>query len=279
MSKMRFIRICALAAPAIVGLSAAAPAHAFTYGTAYMTSWSGCDSSCSSAPSLSYTDDQILMFEGAMNAYGHTHTHRYVNQSVWASDLVEDENFGGHDNLYSDDGDVYAYSGHGSADAEGKTFQIPMCKKGSTDSCWYNAEDSRFGERDTVYADVSPGKMRFMIYGTCFSVDKAPNYQWGQAFWYGTDVVMGYRGVSADSETTDEVMEDLVGEALGGAGDFKPSWFWAAEDWWVDDTASIMASGTDSTHAATRRDNLDRTWGRRAATPHHDTFAWAWHEG
>ena len=41
MSKMRFIRICALAAPAIVGLSAAAPAHAFTYGTAYMTSWSG----------------------------------------------------------------------------------------------------------------------------------------------------------------------------------------------------------------------------------------------
>jgi hypothetical protein len=103
--------------------------------------------------------------------------------------------------------------------------------------------------------------------------------QWDQALRYGSDIIMGYRGLSADSENTDEVMEDLAIEAFGGSDDFKPAWFYAVEDWWVNDVGGIVASGVDAGHAVYRRDNLDRGYPRRPATEAHNYFAWAYHDG
>ena len=259
----------------------AAPAQAHDYGTAYLTNWGGCDALCAGQNSLSYTDDQIQMFESEMNDAGHSRTHGYVNGTTWASDLVEDAVFGGDDRWFSDDGQVYAFSGHGGCSGSGwsQTFSIPMCRAGSVASCNYNAEHSRLGESLGTYATPSPGEMRWLILATCHSVDSAPYGQWSQVLTQGLDLVMGYRGVSADSECTDEVLEDLVGESFDSSVDFKPGWFWAIEDWWIDDTAGIVASGASSLDATTRRDHLDQNSLPRNPYVNHNWIAWAYHEG
>ncbi len=265
---------------AALSLAVAGPASAFDYGTAYMTSWSGCGW-CAGQSSLSYTDDQIQMFESEMNAAGNHRTHRYVNGNVWAGDLVEDAYFGGDDRYYSDDGELWAYSGHGGTSGSGwsQDFTIPMCKPGSYSSCTYLAEDSRMGERSGYYANPAQGDLRWLVLATCFSVHTDPYGQWGQTLSLGLDMVMGYRGTSADSETTDEVLEDFAEESFDDNEDFKEGWFYAIEDWWVDDTGALIASGTTESDAVNRRDNLDRNWGRRPSTQYHGWFAWSWHEG
>lgn len=264
---------------ALAGTSLApARAEAISYTANYINDWNG--SACWQNP-LSYTDDQINLFDSKMASLGHTLAQKYTNSSVWAGDLVEDTDFGGQDHLYSDDSVFYAFSGHGSADPNpwGQTFYAPMWAAGANDSCWYDAEESRLGEQAYGYASPNPGLMRYMMWLTCYSVHDAPDQQWGQSFWFGLDYVMGYRGLSADAWTTDEVPEDFVQEAFANNYTFKSSWFYAIEDWWEDDTGSLIASGTSSGAAASRRDWLGQFTPQRTPGEIHTWYAWSWHEG
>lgn len=251
--------------------------HAINYTANYMTSWSGCE--CS-ANSLSYTDDQINMFDSEMSSLGHSLEQKYVNGSVWASDLVEDRGFAGQDYLYSDDSVFFAFAGHGAAPGSDQTFIVPTCHAGSADSCEYDSQQSRLGEKaSTYYATPNPGLMRYMMWLTCFSVDVQPNEQWGQTFRHGLDYIMGYRGTSADSENTDEVPEDFAQEAFYYNNTFKSSWFYAVEDWWVDDTGSLISAGTTEGSAIYRRDYLTRFTAPRSASEVHEFSAWSYHAG
>ena len=82
-----------------------------------------------------------------------------------------------------------------------------------------------------------------------------------------------------DSFTTDEVGDDWAEEAIGASRTFKASWFYAIEDWWVDDTGSLVAPGVDSNTSVQRRDNLTKNWSRRPASERTTWMAWSWHVG
>lgn len=253
------------------------PAHAFSYAASYMTSWDGC--ACSNS-SLSYTDDQMDGFDSALASRGHYRTHKFANSSVWASDYIEDV-LGGQDNYYSDDSDIIAYSGHGSAPtySSGQTYTASVCSAGSSSSCTFNSQNFRFGERGGYYSTPHSGNTRWALWFTCYSVDTQPDQQWGAALWEGLEYVMGYRNTSLDSYTTDEVPSDWVEKAIGDSDSFKSAWFWAIEDWWANDTGSLVSTGPDSATAAYRRDNLNKNWARRGAYDYGYWIAWSWHEG
>ncbi|WP_394843355.1 DUF6345 domain-containing protein [Pendulispora brunnea] len=266
----------------------------FTPGTAKalevageaMTSWSGCD--CS-AGSLKYTDDQISYLISEMQDLGHQKKFFYKNTSSYSLDLIEDSLPNGYDAGYADGVDLFALSSHGGApnDSNGKqTFSTPMCKSGSasaSSSCHFDANQSRMGEAagpgQSQYATPHPGQARWWVFFTCYSVHTKPNEQWGQTLAHGGDTVLGYRGTSADSFTTDEVGEDLVDAVFDDGDTLKGGWFWAAEDWAVDDVASMVASGKTRDAAIYRRDKAVANWERRGSDSHHGWFAWAWHEG
>jgi len=265
-------------------LLATAPAGAITYRSAYLTSWSGCE--CAE-PGLSYTDDQINYFNSRMSAKGHTSLGTYANQDAWATDTTEDRAFNGSDNSYSDDAVAWAFSGHGAAytDASGQQrFSAPMCFKGNAEyagDCNWKSVDTRLGEQaGTYYAWPNPGNNRYLVLATCFSVHTSPHQQWSPTMNRGTEFVMGYRGLSADSETTDEVLGDWVNNAYAGTVyTFKSSWFNAITDWWINDTGAVVSGGTSSSNAAWSRDNYSRSTARRRATDSWTYYAWSWFEG
>jgi hypothetical protein len=243
-----------------------------------MDSWSGCECSASG---LSQTGDQIHEWADALSGMGHTRAWVYANGDIWASDITEDR-LAGQDNVYGDAVDLYAYSGHGDnpTDSNGKqTFKIPMCKKGTSSSCKFDSANARWGERGGGYETPYAGRMRWALFLTCHSVDTDPLNQWAEATDYGFDYVMGYKGTSADSHYTDEVAGDWANEAIGGGGSFKGAWFWAMEDWWVDDTGGVVASGTTTANANSRRDNLNKNTARRAASEYHGYMSWSYHSG
>lgn len=273
------LRACAAAVLGFLAFSAPRTALAGGYTLNYMTSYSGCDSSCSGNSSLSYTDDQINQLDSALNDHGHSLLHKFGNKSTWASDMVED-NLGGQDHLYSDNGFLYAFSGHGGTgtDSGGQTFRAPYCKKGTSSSCTMQSPNARCGEQTGPFA-VNPGKLKYLIWATCYSVHTAPNNQWDQTMRYGTEMIFGYRGTSADAWTTDEVLGDFADAAFGDNDKLRAAWFWAIEDWWVDDTGAMLASGATESEAISRRANLRASTPRRAAGAIHTWFAWSWHEG
>jgi hypothetical protein len=217
-----------------------------------------------------------------MKKAGHTNDHRYSNDNVWSSDLVEDY-FGGEDWFYTDPHNLYIFSGHGAAYTNNdgqQRFEAPMCHTATpSSSCWVDSSQIRLGERKGIYATPSPGNLRWLILCTCYSVHTQAGQQWAGLFEFGTDIVFGYRGKSADSEYTDEVPEDFAKASFSGSDKFKAGWFWAIEDWWIDDTGSLIASGTSIQHAENRRDNMKKTTDQRPNAELHYSRAWSWHEG
>lgn len=267
------------------GMLSAPSAHAIGFRSAYITSWSGCE--CS-ANSLSYTDDQINYFNERMTAKGNNRLSTFANTSVWGSDIGEDRDIGGQDFLYSDDAQAWAYSGHGAQYVDGSGIQhywVPFCMKGASSFAGSCAVDSnnhvRLGEQSpTYYSSAHSGQNRYLVLATCYSVDSSPHQQWGATLGYGTEYIMGYRGTSADSSTTDEVLGDWVDNAYAGTVyTFKSSWFNAIEDWWVDDTGAVVSGGVTEADAIWRRDNYSRADARRAPLTWWSWLAWSWHEG
>lgn len=57
----------------------------------------------------------------------------------------------------------------------------------------------------------------------------------------------------------------------------KDAWFWAVEDWWIDDVGGIVSSGTTSSFANTRRETLTKHLLRRATHEVHTYFSFAYH--
>lgn len=261
------------------------PTHAINYVAEYMTSWSGC--ACSQN-SLSYPDDQIYYFDAKMRALGHTRKYLYSNKNVWTSDITEDRGFNGLDRIYGDTATMYIFSGHGGApnDSNGQYFSVPFCKglngatSGSNGSCLASSRKMRMGEPSTdYYGTPYRGYAAYIMWLTCYSVHTNPMQQWSQTMGVGTDYIMGYKNTSADSSYTDEVGEDWAAKAMGsGAYTFKSSWFYAVDDWWVNDTGGVVANGNTASDATYRRDNYYR-YSPATHPDYHGYYTWSWYEG
>jgi len=245
---------------------------ALDVGCESVENYSGCG--CASG-NLSYTNDQCSKFMNRIDDW-HTRKFWYANGNAWNRDFV-DESKGGTDNYTADSVHIMMISGHGNRDTA--TFYGFLCKSSGWNYCNFNSSANQMylGETGTTY----PGKLRFLILCTCHSVDKtyAANI-WGPVFWRGYKnlmYVMGYTGTSADSYTTDEVGEDFASKAAGSGWTLKQAWFWAIEDWWVNDTGALVSHGSNCTNAVYNRDNMKLNWSPAGQPPY--CVAWSWHGG
>jgi hypothetical protein len=262
-------------------------AHAWQSNQEWMTNFSGCDSPCNGNSSLSHTGDQIGSFQHEWaRVPGNSTTVAYTNGNVWATDYIEDTDFGGYDYQVTDDVQMFVYSGHGgnSNNAWGQSYWIPTCHANSSNySCNVDIEDARLGEYFGPYASPMPGYMDWAILLTCYSVDTAPDQQWAQTMWYGTDFIMGFRGQSADSSLTNGDAGNFVDDAFGinHTYTFKSVWLDKGDADWITggDTPAVVAAGVGSSDATSRRDNysINTTLRRVANNPNPaNYFAWSW---
>lgn len=132
----------------------------------------------------------------------------------------------------------------------------------------------------------SPANLRWAMLLACQSVDVHPDQQWTEAFnapsqlgWTRFEYIMGYRGNSADSFTTDEVAGDFANSALNNGTKFKAAWFSSTSDWFVDDTAEVMSGGQNAAQAINNRDNLNQWSTRRLRNTPWPVFYWSWQQG
>lgn len=231
---------------------------------------------------LNYCNDQASKFIDKMGDCGYRIRFWYKDGSAWNSDLIEDE-LGGTDYPYGDQVHILLISGHGGLDRSRNIYYGYLCKWRRYNACSYNTTQTYLGEVSGQPKSTHPGKLRFLILCTCHSVDKdrAP-YVWAPVFRRGKNLmyVMGYHGTSADGETTDEVPEDFARKAACSGWTLKQAWFWAIEDWWVDDTGAVISRGATREEAIRNRDHMRLTWSPPACSSWPPTwFAWAWHEG
>lgn len=252
------------------------PAAALLVGAESVENYSGCG--CSTGD-LSYCNDQASKFVRKMSDCGHQKKFWYKNGNAWNSDLVEDQlGVGGTDYPYGDTVHILLVSGHGGL--SGSTYLGYLCKSSNYNSCNYDTTRTYLGEQAAQAYSSHPGSLRFLILCTCHSVDKnkAPDV-WGPVFWRGKNLqyVMGYCGVSADSITTDEVPRDFARKAACSNWTLKRAWFWAIEDWLVDDTGALISRGATRDEAIRNRDEMKLGWVPTGADPY--WVAWAWHEG
>lgn len=244
-------------------------------GAESVENYSGCG--CSSG-NLSYCNDQAIMFMNRIDDW-HTRKFVYTDSSAWNSDMVEDQ-LGGTDFPYDDEVNLLLISGHGNINSTSGVYSGFLCKSPSTGACSYSTSQTFLGEQAGQANSTHPGKLRFLILCTCFSVDRnlAPT-TWRPVFARGRNLmfVMGYDGTSADSWTTDEVGEDFADKAAGSGWTLKQAWFWAIEDWWVNDTGALVTAGDTQAEAISNRENMKLTWDPNVSFP--SWIAWAWHEG
>jgi hypothetical protein len=272
MARWRLSCLLSVLVPAVA--ASVAPAQSrLTVGAESVENYSGCG--CSSG-NLSYCNDQARKFINRIDDW-HTRKFWYADQNAWNSDLVEDE-LGGTDYPYGDEVQLLLVSGHGSL--SGGTYYGYLCKSSSFNACSYNTSQTYLGETAGQSYATHPGKLRFLILCTCHSVDKvkAPSV-WRPVFARGKNLmyVMGYTGTSADSSTTDEVGEDFADKAAGSGWTLKQAWFWAIEDWWVDDTGAVVTAGDTQAEAVSNREKMKLSWAPNVNYP--SWIAWAWHEG
>jgi hypothetical protein len=261
---------------ALLFLLSPQPAMALDAGAESVENYSGCG--CNTG-NLHYCNDQASKFINKIDNW-HTRKFWYKDGNAWNSDLIEDE-LGGTDYPYGDEVHILLISGHGGL--RENTYSGYLCKSGNYNSCSYDTSKVYLGETPEQDNSTHPGKLRFLILCTCHSVDKDKAVDvWYPVFWRGKNLlyVMGYHGTSADCETTDEVPEDFAKKAAGKNWKLKKAWFWAAEDWWVDDTAALISRGSTRDEAINNRDNMKLDWSPPACSSWSPTwFAWAWHEG
>jgi hypothetical protein len=260
----------------IASATVEAPAHAFSYYSEYIDNWTGCDTT---APTLAHTDNQIGMFNNAMDMNGQTRMASFANDAVWASDIT-DKTFHGDDENQADKADIYALSSHGSlgTDSVGnQTFRTPMCHGGTLTDPVFDSSRAFWGGGSGM---ASGRKMRWAMLLTCFSADTDPARQWDAALEFNQfEYILGYRGTSADSSTTEEVPRDWVSGAIVNKSTFKSAWFSATSDWWVDDTAEVVSGGTSVSDSNNRRDTLVKTTARKGENVHWTNFSWSWQVG
>jgi hypothetical protein len=279
------IRIFFASNAVIFSMLATSSASAWTASTEYMNNFSGCDSPCNGNSTLSYTDDQIGLFDIEWLRSGNTVTHAWNNGSVWSTDLIEDRDFNGLDYQNSDDVQMYVYSGHGGNGNNqwGESFFIPTCRGLNGFSCDVDIENARLGEYFGEYVSPHPGALNWAIFMTCDSVDTSPDQQWGQTMWYGLDYVMGFRGTSADSSFTSADAGNLVDDTFGlnHVYAFKSAWLDDADVDWIfgGDTPEVIAPGVGLSDALFRRDNDGAPTTTRRANNNQTAataFAWSW---
>jgi len=266
-------------ATALLVFLLAVPAFAVSpllVGAESVENYSGCG--CSSG-NLSYCNDQSTKFMNRIDNW-HTRKFLYTNSSAWNGDLIEDQlGVGGTDYPYGDEVHLLLISGHGGVGVS--TFSGYLCKTSSYNSCSFSTDRTYFGEvAPQANSSAHPGKLRFLILCTCHSVDKVKAAAvWGPVFARGKNFmyVMGYTGTSADAEMTDEVPEDFAQKAAGSNWTLKQAWFWAIEDWWINDTGSLVSAGDTQAEAISNRDSMRLTWDPNVSYP--SWIAWAWHQG
>ena len=244
-------------------------------GASSVENYTGCG--CNLLGDLYYTNDQATMFLNRMDDV-HTRVFLYQDSLAWNSDFVEDQ-LGGTDNWGADDVHFMWMSGHGVL-VSSSLWEGHLCKSSSYTACTYNTSKTYLGEVSGQSYSTTPGMLRFLALSTCDSVDRtnAANV-WQPVFRRGRNLmyVMGYHGLSADSENTDEVGHDFADKTLGSAWTLKQEWFWAIEDWMINDTGALISAGDTEAEAISNRDNIRLTSDPNVTTP--AVMAWSWHEG
>jgi hypothetical protein len=270
----------ALTAMLVVLVFALSPqgARALDAGAESVENYSGCG--CDSGD-LDYCNDQAGMFIDKIDNW-HTRKFYYKNSSAWNGDLVEDQlGTGGTDYPYGDTVQILFVCGHGGSNQT--TYDGYLCKHSGYTPCSYSTSNVYLGETADQPNSAHPGTLRFLILSTCDSVNKNKAFDvWMPVFWRGKNLmyVMGYHGDSADGETTDEVGEDFARKAAGSGWKLKKAWFWAIEDWWVDDTGALISRGASRPEAIGNRDAMKLDWPPPSTSLWPPTWgAWAWHEG
>ncbi len=247
-----------------------------------MGTWKDC--ACS-ASALSYSKAQINQLQTQLNKAGMNKLYKFFDGNVDNTDVIEDY-FGGKDHLYADNAELYALSSHGDAPtvSNQQLYTPALCHKMNSALCAPYSNQFVMGEWVTSPYGVHIGKLRWLILSTCYSVHTSPHQQWQLPFKYGLDMIMGYRGKTKDSSTTDEVLADFAEHAFRGNSKFKKVWFSATEDWLVNDTASIMTchgqnTGTTEEHLEIRLNNYRKDWEKRLNNGIERTCMWSWHKG
>jgi len=247
-------------------------------GAESVENYSGCG--CTTG-NLRYTNDQASKFIDKIDDW-HTRKFWYKDSNAWSGDMVENElGFYGQDNLYGDAVHLMLISGHGGRSCSPAAYYGYLCKGGAFYKCSYNTDEHTvLGEVSGQMFSTSPGILRFLILCTCHSVPKEcyANVWWlvfanGRNFMY----VMGYTGLSDDSPTTDEVGSDWASKAAGSGWTLKQAWFWAIEDWWVNDTGGVVSAGDTQAEAISNRDNMKLNWDPNVTFP--TWMAASWHSG
>jgi len=250
-------------------------------GAESVENYSGCG--CSSG-NLHYCNDQASMFISKIDNW-HNRKFWYKDKWAWNSDLVEDQ-LGGTDYPYGDNVHILFICGHGGL--SDNIYYGYLCKHKYYNHCSYNTKKVYLGEVSGQAYSSHPGKLRFLILSTCHSVEVGPKGNriapkvWMPVFSRGKNLmyVMGYDGTSTDGETTDEVGEDFARKAAGSGWTLKQAWFWAIEDWWVDDTGAVISRGSSRNEAIKNRDKMKLNWTPPSSHSWPPTWwAMAWHEG
>lgn len=243
-------------------------------GAESVENYSGCG--CASGD-LSYCNDQSTMFMDRIDDF-HTRVFLYNDSLAWNSDMVEDQ-LGGGDQYAADDVHLLFVSGHGGLSGT-SIYNGYLCKDSSYTSCNYSTSQTYLGEVTGQSYSTNPGKLRFLILATCHGVDQTnaanvwkPVFQRGRNLMY----VMGYTGTSADSENTDEVGYDFADKAAASGWTLKQAWFWAVEDWLINDTGALISAGDTEAEAISNRDNIKLTSDPNVTSP--VWMSWSWHAG
>ena len=284
----------------LVGLAGPAFGADFTIETAQEYVGHSCNAPCNTLSTLNFADDRANYFESAMVRFGETKKAHYKNGSVWASDWKEDQ-LGGEDDLYGDLARFLFVTGHGDSkfgsgsDPRSVRYWYSACKVGENAGCKLESTSVSLGEQSGPNATIA-GNARFLMMWSCCSVHKGgfgvggtgggcsatagtPRDQWLPTFNRGSDYVMGYMGSAWDSSSTDENAEDFAEEAYEDGARFKTAWFYANEDWDVDDVSAIAASGSSRASSRSRAINISKASPRRGASEVHDFVTYSWHRG
>lgn len=244
-------------------------------GAESVENYTGCG--CNILGDLSYTNDQTTMFMNRIDDV-HTRVFLYQDSVAWNSDLVEDQ-LGGGDQYAGDDVQLLMISGHGVL-VSSSLWEGYLCKSSTFTACTFNTNQTYLGEVSGQSYSTNPGKLRFLIAATCDSVNQYDAASvWQPVFRRGRNLmyVMGYSGTSMDSENTDEVGYDFADKTVGSGWTLKQAWFWAIEDFMINDTGALISGGDTEAEAISNRDNFTLASDPNITTP--AIMAWSWHAG
>lgn len=153
---------------------------------------------CGEWKNLHCSHEREDAFRDKMCQYGNTVGGSYKETDVWATDFIEDRDFGGSDNIYFDSskGEVGWHSGHGGLG--GSLYYLPVIKK-VNDKCGAWSNEMVLGENPgNYYASPYPGYQNWVFFDTCCSATLRVISSLWNSTGRGVHIIGGFNEVKAD---------------------------------------------------------------------------------